>query len=37
MYVRPFSSKQKRADGSFLSHLQIAENVWAPVKKRSRV
>ena len=35
MYLR--RSNQKRADGSVLSHLQIAENVWDPVKKRSRV
>ncbi len=35
MYMR--QSNQKRADGSVLSHLQIAENVWDPVKKRSRV
>ena len=35
MYLR--QSKQKRADGSVLSHFQIAENVWDPVKKRSRV
>ena len=35
MYLR--QSNQKRADGSVLSHLQIAENVWDPVKKRSRV
>ena len=35
MYLR--KSTQKRADGSKLSHLQIAENVWDPIKKRSRV
>ena len=35
MYLR--RSNQKRADGSVLSHLQIAENVWDPIKKRSRV
>ena len=35
MYLR--QSNQKRADGSVLSHLQIAESVWDPVKKRSRV
>ncbi len=35
MYLR--KSSQKRADGSRLCHLQIAENVWDPVKKRSRV
>lgn len=35
MYLR--QSTQKRADGSALRHLQIAENVWDPLKKRSRV
>ena len=35
MYLR--QSSQKRADGSKLYHLQIAENVWDPAKKRSRV
>ena len=35
MYLR--QSTQKRADGSTLPHLQIAENVWDPAKKRSRV
>ena len=35
MYLR--ESKQKRTDGSTLSHFQIAENVWDPHKKRSRV
>ena len=35
MYLR--KTTQKRVDGSTLSHLQIAENVWDPVKKRSRV
>ena len=35
MYLR--KSTQKRADGSRLSHLQIAKNVWDPIKKRSRV
>ncbi|MCG2600617.1 MAG: hypothetical protein KBO59_24235 [Achromobacter sp.] len=29
-------SLQKRADGSVLAHLQIAENVWDPEKKRSQ-
>ena len=32
MYLR--QSNQKRADGSVLSHLQIAENVWDPVLRR---
>ena len=35
MYLH--QSKQKRADGSMLSHLQITENTRNPVKKRSRV
>ena len=34
MYLR--LSRQKRADGSTLAHLQIAENVWDPEKKRSQ-
>jgi transposase len=35
MYLRV--SKQKRADGSQISHLQFAESSWDPVKKRSQV
>jgi len=35
MYLR--QSRQKRADGSSLAHLQLAENVWDPEKKRSKV
>ena len=35
MYLR--ISKQKRADGSQIAHLQFAESVWDPEKKRSRV
>ena len=35
MYLR--TSRQKRADGSALAHLQLAENLWDPEKKRSRV
>ena len=31
------TSRQKRTDGSTLEHLQLAENVWDPEKKRSRV
>lgn len=34
MYLR--QSRQKRADGSTLAHLQIAENAWDPQKKRSQ-
>lgn len=28
-------TKQRRADGSYLSHMQIVESVWNPNKKRS--
>jgi transposase len=35
MYLRV--SKQKRADGSEISHLQFAESAWDPANKRSRV
>jgi Transposase DDE domain len=35
MYLR--ETRQKRADGSFVTHLQLAENVWNPQKKRSEV
>jgi len=35
MYLR--ESRQKRADGSYLVHLQLAENTWDPERKRSRV
>ena len=35
MYLRV--SKQKRADGSQIAHLQFAESSWDPVKKRSQV
>jgi hypothetical protein len=35
MYLR--ATRQKRADRSLLTHLQIAENVWDPQRKRSRV
>lgn len=34
MYLR--QTRQSRADGSTLTHLQIAENVWDAEKKRSR-
>ena len=33
MYVR--ETRQKRADGSTLTHVQLAESVWDPIKKRS--
>jgi hypothetical protein len=35
MYLR--ESRQKRADGSVLTHLQLAENVWDPEKQRAYV
>jgi len=33
MYLR--ESKQRRADGSTVSYLQLAENVWVPERRRS--
>ena len=35
MYLR--ESRQKRADGSVLTHLQLAENLWDPQRKRAQV
>ena len=35
MYLR--ETHQKRADGSVVTHLQLAESVWNPRKKRSEV
>jgi hypothetical protein len=35
MYLR--ESRQKRADGSVLSHLQLVESVWNPARKRSEL
>jgi Transposase DDE domain len=35
MYLR--ETRQKRADGSLVTHLQLAESVWNPKKKRSEV
>ena len=35
MYLRV--SRQKRADGREVAHLQFAESTWDPIKKRSRV
>lgn len=35
MYLR--ESKQKRADGSVLTHLQLAESVWDPERNQPRV
>jgi hypothetical protein len=33
MYLR--ETRQKRADGSVITHLQLAESVWNPTKRRS--
>ena len=33
MYVR--ETRQKRADGTILTHIQLAESVWNPVRMRS--
>ena len=35
MYLR--ETRQQRADGSFVTHLPLAESVWNPRKKRSEV
>jgi hypothetical protein len=35
MYLR--ESRQKRADGSVLTHLQLAENIWDAEKQRAQV
>mgnify|MGYP001544713945 CR=1 FL=1 len=35
MYLR--ESRQKRADGSVLTHLQLAENLWDPERRRAHV
>jgi hypothetical protein len=35
MYLR--ETRQKRADGALVTHLQLAESVWNPRKKRSEV
>ena len=35
MYRR--ETRQKRADGSLVTHLQLVESVWNPHKKRSEV
>lgn len=34
MYLR--ESKQQRADGSVVTYLQLAENIWDPAKQRSQ-
>jgi Transposase DDE domain len=35
MYLR--ETRQKRADGSALTHLQLAESRWDPIKRQSRI
>lgn len=35
MYLR--ESRQKRADGSYLTHLQLVESVWDPTKQQSKI
>jgi hypothetical protein len=34
VYLR--ESKRRRADGSTVSYLQLAENEWVPVRRRSK-
>ena len=35
MYLR--KSRQKRADGTLITHLQLVESVWNPAKRRSEI
>jgi Transposase DDE domain len=35
MYLR--QTRQKRTDGSVLTHLQLVESVWDPVKRQSKI
>ncbi|MGH9896658.1 MAG: IS1634 family transposase, partial [bacterium] len=35
MYLR--ETRQRRVDGSYLTHLQIAESVWDPVKRQTKI
>jgi hypothetical protein len=35
MYLR--ETRQKRADGSALTHLQLAESHWDPIKRQSKI
>ena len=35
MYLR--ETRQKRADGSYLTHLQLAESSWDPDKRQSKI
>ena len=35
MYLR--ETRQRRADGSYLTHLQLVESVWDPLKGQSKI
>lgn len=35
MYLR--ETRQKRVDGSYLTHLQIAESVWDPLRRHTKI
>lgn len=35
MYLR--ETRQKRVDGSYLTHLQLAESIWDPVKRQAKI
>ena len=35
MYRR--ETRQKRVDGSYLTHLQLAESIWDPVKRQAKI
>ena len=35
MYLR--ETRQRRVDGSYLTHLQIAESLWDPVKRHTHI
>lgn len=35
MYLR--ESRQKRADGTLITHLQLVESIWNPAKQRSEI
>ncbi|EAR23252.1 IS1634 family transposase [Nitrococcus mobilis] len=36
-YIYLRETRQKRADGSTLTHLQLAESVWDPIKRQSKI
>lgn len=35
MYLR--ETRQRRVDGSYLTHLQIAESVWDPIRRHTKI